>query len=193
MSEQGAFDLAHEWTGDALSESESAAFQEGKAKALQKLLPYAHPSSNQEAASVVLELNGSEFDFRVGERFEVMVLVPANRAVAHLHTHPDAEPQSLEDWQEFLPVHAVRQAHVIAPNATYSLHKPPAWENTVRPIRRREIAVAYFEVYQAAQLDALRRGENAENLEVDEAAARNMAARFGILHCVGIRRGEERP
>ena len=185
---EGAFDYAHDWQGDALIETESEAFQAGKVESLKKLLPYAHRDSNHEAASVVLELDGSEFDFRVGERFKVTVLVPAHRRVAHLHTHPDAEPHSLEDWQEFLQVNAVRQSHVIAPNATYSLHKPRGWENTASAVSNTEVADAYFKAYQAAQLEALRRGENAESLEVDEAAARNMAVRYGILCRVGIRR-----
>ena len=82
------FDDAHVWVGDALPEAESAEFQQGKHDALLKLAPYARDDS-REAAAVVLKLDGSEFDFAVGEIDRVSAFVPALESVAHLHTHAD--------------------------------------------------------------------------------------------------------
>lgn len=81
------FDALHVWT-TALPAPENLEFQRGKFDALQKLLPYARDGS-REAASVVLKLDGSEFDFAVGDEDSVNSLLPAFETVAHLHTHPE--------------------------------------------------------------------------------------------------------
>ena len=121
------FDALHEWAGDDVAEPESAQFQQGKLNALLKLLPYAREGL-REAAAVVLKLDGSEFDFAVGQIDRVSAFVPAREPAAHLHTHADEWAQSEVDWSSFLLVPNVEQAHVITPHRTYSLHKPPGWQ-----------------------------------------------------------------
>ena len=123
------FDDAHEWAGDALPEGESAQFQQGKYEALLKLVPYAR-AGTREAVAVVLKLDGSEFDFAVGEVDLVDSRIPRSEAVAHLHSHPDEWPQGEKDWSNFLNTESVEQVHVIAPDSIYSLHKPIDWKPT---------------------------------------------------------------
>ncbi len=188
VSRHGAFDSAHDWTGDELTASETAAFQEGKAKALEKLLPYAHLASRHEAAAVVLELDGSEFGFWIGEKYSVETMVPANRFCAHLHTHPAPEPQSQDDWPEFLFTTSVLQSHVVAPNATYSLHKPMGWTLPPELNSKRAIAEAFYGAYERAQYDAFCRGEHLSDVELDERATQNMAIRCAIIFRIGKRK-----
>ena len=183
-----AFDNLHSWIGDALPKSESAAFQVGKARVLKKLLPYAHEDSQREAASVVLQRDGSEFGFWVGTRFSVESSVPANRLCAHLHTHFSDEPPSEVDWANFLLVASVRQSHIICPHTTYSLHKPLNWllpEELQSEGRVKDLwANSYLE------LDRELRTQNQvlDDLEFDERATQKLAARSGILFRIGTRK-----
>ncbi len=121
------FDDAHIWMEQVLPARESLEFQQGKFKALLKLLPYAR-SGSREAAAVVLKLDGSEFDFAEGEIDSVYSRISRFDAVAHLHTHPYEWAQSEVDWSSFLLLGNVEQAHVITPLRTYSLHKPVGWQ-----------------------------------------------------------------
>ena len=61
MKMAGAFDDLHVWIGDEV-EVESAEYEHGKAEALNKLLRFTHPDSD-EAGAVVLKKNGEVFDF----------------------------------------------------------------------------------------------------------------------------------
>ena len=141
------FDDAHIWTGDVLSEPESAQFQQGKYEALLKLAPYARDGS-REAAAVVLKLDGSEFYFGVGEIDRVSAFVPAREPVAHFHTHADEWAQSEVDWSSFLLAPNVEQAHVITPKRTFSLHKPSGWKMLFAE-QDEEIEARYMEFYTA--------------------------------------------
>ena len=136
---------------------------------------------------LVLQLDGSEFDFQVGNQYSVVSHIPAHRPVAHLHTHPDPEPHSQDDWPGFLQIVSIRQAHVIAPNATYSLHKPPGWKLDAYLDSRVAIAEAFFESYVESQTAALKQKQSLGDLELDEMAAQNMARRCGILFRIGLR------
>lgn len=138
------FDALHVWTM-ALPAPETLEFQRGKLDALQKLLPYTRDGS-REAASVVLKLDGSEFDFAVGDEDSVDSRIPANQAVAQLHTHSEEWAQSEVDWSSFLRVASVEQSHVVTPLHTYSLHKPEGWKALAME-NNSAIIARYFSFY----------------------------------------------
>ena len=120
------FDDAHIWTGEVLSEIESPEFQQGKYNALKRLFPYAQQGA-REAAVVVLKINGEIWRMNVGEADEVEIDAPANEEVALLHTHDQNLGHSERDWFTLLNHENLEQSHVIAPNFTFSLHKPFGW------------------------------------------------------------------
>jgi len=123
----GSFDKAHRWTGGALPETESKVFQDGKAKALEDLLPYTKPGS-LEAATIVLKRDGSRFGgIATGKHEDVDVSAPMNVPVALLHTHDYDGPHSEGDWASLIVNRGIEQSHVVTANKTYSLHKPPGW------------------------------------------------------------------
>ena len=122
------FEDAHDWIGDAV-QNESAEFQNGKHTALQKLLPFTAPHS-AEAACVVLRRDGSLWRFEVGLPDEVDIEAPAHEPVALLHTHTNNQAHSEKDWLSFLCFPNLQQSHVVAPDLTFSLHKPVGWKTS---------------------------------------------------------------
>ena len=198
------FDDAHIWMEQVLPERESLEFQQGKFNALLKLLPYAR-SGSREAASVVLKLDGSEFDFAVGDEDAVESQIPRTETVAHLHTHPENWGHSEQDWGLILNCSSVEQTHVIAPHYTYSLHKPRGWNPVVYGIE--EVRPSDIEGEESA---AMERNHTQVNLFYAEATIRGyeqlggwnpasegrvrewvgqaLATRFGMVRRIGHRR-----
>lgn len=198
------FDDAHLWAGDALPEPELPEFQQGKYNALLKLLPYAREGS-REAASVVLKLDGSEFDFEEGEIDSVYSLIPRFDAVAHLHSHPENWAHSEEDWNLILSYASVEQTHVIAPDFTYSLHKPSDWnpldydleevrpsdiegeEETARQRNENKLLALYSQLTMSGYA---REGgwSRVAEIRVRESANQVLATHFGMKRRIGHRK-----
>ena len=179
------FDALHEWTGDDLAEPESVQFQQGKLDALLKLLPYARNGS-REAAAVVLKLDGSEYDFRVGEIDRVSAFVPAHEPVAHFHTHAHEWAQSEVDWANFLLAGSVEQAHVITPLRTFSLHKPIGWEMPFVE-QQNTIETRYMSFYGALIASSPGWSPAKDTIWTRE-TTRSMARRYGINFREGTRK-----
>jgi len=189
-SSGGAFEALREWAGNAIP-PESKAFQDGKARAVQKLLPYAKPGSN-EAASVVLKLDGSEYDFAVGTPESVSPGIPnndENTPVAVLHTHPEDLTFSPADYHQLLSSRNIEQSHVIAPSGIYSLHKPPEWmamEPVTRPAAERAFQEATIKVFSRAEDEGVEQSETEER----EGVMRELSKKYGILWRKGTAAGD---
>ena len=179
------FDDAHEWAGDALPEIESAQFQQGKFNALLKLAPYAREGS-REAAAVVLKLDGSEFDFAVGEIDSVDSRIPAYQSVAHLHTHPFEWAQSEVDWSSFLLIGNVGQAHVITPLRTFLLHKPTGWRMPFA--EQQNVIEAHYMEFYAATIASSPDWSPAKDTIWTRETSRYMARRYNINFREGTRK-----
>ena len=177
------FDDAHVWAGDALPAAESAQFQQGKYNALLKLVPYAREGS-REAAAVVLKLDGSEFDFAVGEIDSVDSRIPAYQGVAHLHTHPYEWAQSEADWSSFLLIGNVEQAHVITPLRTFSLHKPIGWKMPF--IEQQSVIEARYMNFYATVIALSPNWSPAKDTIWTRETTRLMARRYNIHFREGI-------
>jgi len=184
-SASGAFESMHVWLGEALIEAESEAFQNGKAAAVRKLEPFAKEGS-REAASVVLKLDGSEYNFEAGVEDEVNCQIPGDQVVAHFHTHPVEWPHSEADWPGFLSIGSIEQSHVITPTTTYSLHKPIGWK--VDPYDVCELSV--LENYDELLDDEILKSKSwSPRLETawKESVFHQMAAHYGIIVRIGKR------
>ncbi len=179
------FEERHHWIGDSI-ETESAAFQVGKARALEKLLRFTSPDSD-EAGSVVLKHNGEEFDFQIGSRDEVETLLPPNEIVAVLHSHPDGFPHSVRDWFNLLNEPLIDQSHVVSAHRTYSLHKPSNWIG-VDIISEGVIEVALSNALTTIAIEQLQQNSNLTEAEFYERATGLMAKQYGIIYRIGERR-----
>ena len=180
-----AFESSHDWSGDALPESESEAFQRGKADAVTKLLPYAQTGTN-EAASVILKKDGSESHFAVGKSDQVWSQIPRGEAVAQLHTHPYEWAHSDTDWIGFLQIGEMEQVHIVTPLRTYSLVKPSGWTSPLSTESESAIEANYDADYESAK--NLRPGWSRANETYWRAeASRRMAQRYGIIFREGKR------
>lgn len=181
----GAFEALHEWKGDSVP-PESEALQEGKAKAFKKLLPYAE-DGKKEAASVILNSDGKEVSFEVGNIDEVKFRVPLARCTI-LHTHPTDSPFSGKDWYGILSSDNAMQEHVVGPSMTFSLHKPETWKG--HDISPEKFNAQRKEILMGIQRQAYREGKTLSNNETDLRYNKIMAKKYGILYRVGTRQKE---
>ncbi len=197
------FDAIHSWTGDAIA-LESAALQAGKYAALLQLLPFVHAQSN-EAASVVLHSDGRLWSFAVGTPDEVNINAPAHEKVALLHTHSLNEAHSERDWATFLGFPNIEQSHVVAPDLTYSLHKPDGWDPAryeLEELRSSDIggeleataarnARKILGIFAQFALGAYERGGGwsaSAETRVRALVSKQMATRFGVACRIGERK-----
>lgn len=200
----GDFERSHQWQGDEV-EAESERFQSSKKDAMEKLLPYTRPGSN-EAACIVIKANGQQI-FSEGVGDEVSISFPDNQAVAHLHTHSQDHAQSAQDWSDFLWFPSVEQSHVIAPTRTWSLHKTTRWrpqdygleayfssdiegeQETARKRNRNQIE-RNFNEFADKEYSRIGWSPRTEK-KVRETVCRLMAQKYGIKFRVGTRKQEK--
>jgi hypothetical protein len=184
MKMAGAFDDLHVWIGDEV-EVESVEYQRGKAEALNKLLRFTHPDSD-EAGAVVLKKNGEVFDFQIGNRNEVVTHIPNGDPVAVLHSHPAGFVHSVRDWSNLLNHPSIEQSHVITDKETYSLHKSSEWQSKgIASERDIEVVLGVALVQIVAEHNEIEVTMLDE--EIFERASGLMAKYFGIIYRVGKR------
>lgn len=182
----GAFNSLHKWEGPP-APHESEELQEGKAKAFAKLLPYAI-DGKKEAASVILNRDGKEIVFKVGEIDEVSFNTPLFSKCTVLHTHPDDISFSGKDWYSTLSSDSVMQEHVVGPSTTFSLHKPEGWKGL--DIDYEHFNAEREEILLGIELRALDEGKTLSDAESNHQYNQTMADKYGILYRVGTHKKE---